>query len=222
MKKQTFVSIMITASILFTASCSKEDTSTGGGSSSGTNNCSSNYLPYRVGTKVESKDASGNSSSFTVKKDTTINGILYYEIQNSGTPSTVRSFMGIDNSKNVWIKTSGGDPLGGGAFSVATEYIMLNPSKAVGDTWSYKTSMSLSGFTMDYIFNMKILEKNISATVDGKSYSNGIRFSMENKVAMLGSTTSSSTLEYVFLCGLGIYTSKQNGQIMSTTTKYTY
>ncbi len=128
----------------------------------------------------------------------------------------------MDNAKNVWIKTSGGDPLGGGAFSIATEYIMLNPSKAVGDTWSYKTSYSQSGFTMDYIFNMKILEKNISATVDGKNYTDGIRFSMESKVGMQGFTSTSSTLEYVFLCGLGTYTSKQNGQIVSTTTKYTY
>lgn len=220
MKKSNVLSIAIIGLILLSVSCSK-DSSTGatGGNS---NTCSSNYLPYRVGTKVESKDASGNVSSFSIIKDTTINGILYHETQNSGAPSLSRSFIGMDNAKNVWIKTSGGDPLGGGKISVATEYIMLNPSKAVGDTWSYKTSISLSGFTMDYIYNMKVLEKGISATVDGKTYTDGIRFSMDTKIGLSGTTTSSSTLEYVFLCGLGIYTSKQNGQIISTTSKYTY
>ncbi len=220
MKKLTFVNTIITLSILFAVSCSKDSSSGGTG---GTNNtCTSSYLPYRVGTKVESKDASGNTTSFTVIKDTTINGILYHETQASNNPTTVRSFIGLDKSGNVWAKTSGGNALGGGAISVATEYIMLNPSKAVGDTWSYKTSIGMSGVTMDYLFNMKILERNVSATVDGKTYSNGIRLSLENKISMLGITTSSSTLEYVFLCGLGIYTSKQNGQIISTTTKYTY
>lgn len=219
MKKISITPILSLCLLL--ASCSKDSSTT---NNNGTGNtCSSNYLPYRVGTKVESKDASGNTSSFTVIKDTTINSIKYYEIKSSSSSSTtVRSFIGLDNSGNVWIKTSGGDPLGGGAISVATEYIMLNPSKAVGDTWSYKTTANFGGFSMDYLFNMKILEKNISATVDGKNYTNGIRFSLDNKVAFQGTTTSSSNLEYVFLCGLGIYTSKQSGTIVSTTTKYTY
>lgn len=221
MKKLNLLSSL--ALILLATSCSKDDSSTntinGGG---GANTCSSNYAPYKLGTKIESKDASGNTSTMTIVKDTTINGIQYHETKTSTAPSTVRSFIGLDNAKNVWIKTSGGDPLGGGAFSVATEYVMLNPSKAVGDTWSYKTSVSFSGFTMDYLFNMKVLEKNISATVDGKNYTDGIRVSMENKIGMQGITTSSSTLEYVFLCGLGIYTTKTNGQIIGTTTKYTY
>lgn len=51
--------------------------------------------------EVESKDASGNTTSFTVIKDTTINGILYHETQASNNPTTVRSFIGLDKSGNV-------------------------------------------------------------------------------------------------------------------------
>ena len=122
-------------------SCSKDSSTSTNNGGGGSNTCTSNYLPYKLGTKVEAKDASGKTTTMTIVKDTTINGIQYHETQTSGATSIGRSFIGLDNAKNVWIKTSGGDPLGGGAFTVATEYVMLNPSKAVGDTWSYKASV---------------------------------------------------------------------------------
>ena len=128
--------------------------------------------------------------------------------------------MGLDNAGNVWLKNEA-SPISGGTF-IASEYITLYPAKAVGDTWSSQTSYSQSGFTMNYLYSFKILEKNISATVGGKNYTNGIRFSFETKIGLAGSTASSSTLEYAYLCGLGVYTLKTGNQITSTTTKYTY
>ncbi len=74
MKKSNVLSIAIIGLIMLSVSCSKDNPTTSGTGGSG-NTCSSNYLPYRVGTKVDLKDASGNASSFSIIKDTTVNGI---------------------------------------------------------------------------------------------------------------------------------------------------
>lgn len=224
MKKTNLAYALLSFGMLFTLSCSKDSSTATNGSGGAGNTCTSNYAPYRVGSSIETVDQSGTKSITNFVKDTTMNGMTYFETKTPGaTASSVRSWIGRDNSGNVRIKTSGGDPIGGGRISVETDYVLLYPAKAIGDTWSSRSSVSLgSGFSMDYHFNFKILEKNITAVVDGKTYSNGIKLLMESKITMMGVPSSSSTLEYTLLCGLGSYMAKQNGQAISTTTKYTY
>lgn len=193
-------------------SCGKDDS----GSSNATNTCSSNYLPYKTGTVVYTNSGTKNDSMVFLK-DTTIDGIKFYEIKSDANTTGVRAFMGRDASGNVWTFNTGAPLPGGGAF-LPSKYVMLYPNKAVNDTWSHTITMNLSGFEYKYAYKMKMLERNIKATVAGTNYTDGLRFSMETSFSLGGFPSSSETLEYTYLCGLGLYQSKV-GSTVTTTTK---
>lgn len=206
--------LCLVSTFLFTlASCSKDDP----GTSSSTSTCSSNYLPYKTGTVVYT-NSGGMNDSIVFAKDTTIDGVKFYELKNSQNTTDVKAYMGLDGSGNVWIMNTGA-PKAGGGFFIPMKYVMLYPNKAVNETWSYSTSMNLSGFEYKYDLKMKMLERNIKATVNGTNYTDGLRFSVETNVLIAGMSTGiPQTIEYTYLCGLGLYQSKY-GSTTGTTTK---
>lgn len=206
--------LSLLSTILFTlVSCGKDEP----GTTTGTNTCSSNYLPYKTGTVVYTNSGSKNDS-MVFGKDTTIDAVKFYEVVNNANTTGVRAFMGRDASGNVLTFNTGAPIPGGAGAFLPSKYVMLYPNKAVNDTWSHKITMNLSGFEYVYTYKMKMLERNIKATVNGTNYTDGLRFSMETSFAIAGFPGSSSTQEYTFLCGLGLYQSKV-GSTTTTTTK---
>lgn len=187
---------MLTISAIGFWGCQKEiedksGNSTGGGTSLNT------YLPLTSGTFWKLKDStSGTIQTNTVTSKTkTINGILYTAVTNDQSSDTAyMAQVGADYYLYQAAVTASG-----GTASVLMHF--LNDTAAVGQTWQYDGG---SGNGFPIIMTGKIIERGISVTVNGKTYTNVIHTRLHMAYDILGTITDATDYDFYVAKGVGI------------------
>jgi hypothetical protein len=217
--KNSTKGIIIISLVLFLSSCYKDSdpaisSSTGGsGGSNPTNPATCNFAPYRTGSKMtQTTNTTGATTDFEVTKDTTIGSDKFYVFVNK-TSNISGLYIRVDGSGNVWQFTP--DVNFNGQALPSTNFIYIKPNEPLNTEWSYPVS---NGST--YVF--KILEKGISKTINGVSYTNGIKVNLKVNFTVGGSSTTLSNADYLWFCGFGYYSLTQAGTEVSKVTSFTY
>jgi hypothetical protein len=211
MKNLSLIAIVF---ILLTTSCYKDnDPAISSSGSNPTNPATCNFAPYRTGSKMtQTANSTGATTDFEVTKDTTIGSDKYYVFVNK-TSNISGLYIRVDGSGNVWQYTPALST--SGQSFPSTNFIYLKPNESINTEWSYPGS---SGST--YVF--KIVEKNLSKTINGVSYTNGIKVNLKINYTVGGSTTSISDADYLWFCGFGYYSLTQSGTEVSKVTSFIY
>lgn len=207
--------------VLFLSSCYKPDvpgsgnTGSTGSSGSGTNptNPSTcNFAPYRLDSKITQSDNAGNTTNFEVVKDTTIGPDKYFVFVNK-TNNINGIYIRVDASGNVWQYTP--EATVSGTTLPSTNLIYIKPNEPVNATWS---ALQSNGSSYDF----KIVQKGISQTINGTSYTNGIKVNLKLTMTVAGSTVTLSDADYLWFCGFGYYSLTQVGVEINKVTSFTY
>lgn len=201
MNKLTAAAICLLFS-LFIISCQKEASEeviqpgTGGGGA----NSGGNYFPLTEGSWWKYKDSiTGKISTQKMLKITkTINNIKYTGYQAVLGTITDTAWAAAPQP-NYYISAEGVSPNTGATYDLTFHY--LNDTASVGYNWTY-TAGHGNGFTA-YI-KTTILERNISTTVSGKTYSNVIHTSLDFSYELFGTPMEVGTYHYYTAKGIGI------------------
>ena len=153
---------------LFMVGCSKS------GSSPSVTPTNTDYQPTTAGSSWQFKDsASGGISTMTATSNTNVISGTTYVVFNSTSP-------GSSTVTPVYISKQNGFYDFIGLFSSATttggiDFRYLNDQLAVGGTWNFNAGgFSAGGYTIPAVISGKIIEKGITKTVNGVSFSNVI------------------------------------------------
>jgi hypothetical protein len=221
MKKINFLFVVITA--LFTLnSCNIEpiDPSLSsevdnGGNSSGGGTSSGDYWPAAINNEWHLER---NGTALPVMKMVStevISGKTYYKFApQSGSGSTSSGTVTISLNKDSGIyklKTDDITISAGGLNGMQTgyEYVVLNDDLAVGGSWngSYSQTTTYTGFpgiTINTTYSGVVLEKNVSAIVDGETYPDVIKVKVTQISSLAGAPSTSAVTEYWYAKNVGI------------------
>jgi hypothetical protein len=209
MKKINLALLVFFAS-LFLISCQKEvSTELGpqtGGTGAGSGNKTS-YNPTTSGSWWKYKDtASGMISTDTMLKRTnTINGIVYTAM--IGQNAMLKDTAWVASPQpNYYMYEKGVSPNTGASYDMLFHY--LNDTAAVGSNWQYTAGQG-NGFTA--LIQTTIVERNISLTVAGKSYSNVIHTRLVLTYDVYGSSLDAMAYDYFTAKGIGIIKVRSEG-----------
>lgn len=222
MKKNKILVVLVLFSALFMTSCGETepldsaiDTNNGGGNNGGGNGTpSGDYWPAAINNQwIFSQNGSEQPPMKMIGTDN-FSGATYYKfaVQNGGAGGT--SATGV----TTWLKKSNGvytlktgdmNINAGGLTGVQTGYemILLKDNIAVNQTWegTYTQTTTYSGIpaiTQTTEYTGKILEKGITVTVDGETYTDVIKMNMHQETSMAGSLSIVNT-EYWFAKNVG-------------------
>jgi hypothetical protein len=184
-------------------SCQREidfDTPTSGGG--GTNPggpALDGYQPLTTGSWWKYKDSTtGSFSTLTMLSSTrTMNGILYTDVK-AESGSQVDSAHEASPRPNYYFNVKGFSPNTGAPYDLTFHY--LNDTASVGSSWDY-TGGQGNGFTA--LMHTTVIEKNISVTIEGKTYTNVIHTQTELSYDLLGTVMDFATYDYYFAKGIG-------------------
>jgi hypothetical protein len=202
--KTAFVLMFVSA---FLTSCQKEvdfnlppsvtPTPGTGGNGGGTTG-SGAYFPLTTGSFWKYRDsASGVISTNTVVAATrAINNILYKGIKATGVPDTGWAAA---PQPNYYLSQKGISPNTGASYDLTFHY--LNDTAAVGATWQ---SVAGQGNGFAATVNTTVIERGITMTVSGRSYSNVIHTRVGLSYDLLGNVMQFGTYEYFIARGVGI------------------
>lgn len=166
-----------------------------------TSTLSSSYMPLSVGSVWTYKDSGALNTTYTVTvlMDSVIkDGVTYRKLHSVSPVSETDSYYGIKNH-NLYFNGNGA------ATDLEITMLVLNDTASVGGMWSYDMGL-INGIPA--IQSGKILEKDISIVVAGKTYNNVVH--------------SQATITYIFETGnidAGVYDfwfAKGIGPIKST------
>jgi hypothetical protein len=203
--------LLFLSACLFLMSCQKEvddilSPSGGNGTGTGTNSGAS-YNPTTTGTWWKHKDSTSGmtSTSTIVNRTKTVNTIVYTAMV--GTNGTITDTGWIASPRpNYYLYQKGVSPNTGAAYDMMFHY--LNDTAAVGYTWQYTAGQG-NGFTA-YI-QTTIVERNISMTVSGKSFTNVMHTRLTLSYDILGSVMDFMTYDYFVAKGVGIIKVRSEG-----------
>lgn len=208
--KKIDLALFILFASLFLISCQKEvSTELGtqtGGSGVGSGNKTS-YNPTTTGSWWKYKDtASGIISTDTMLKRTnTINGIVYTAM--IGQNAMLKDTAWVASPQpNYYMYEKGVSPNTGASYDMLFHY--LNDTAAVGSYWQYTAGQG-NGFTA--LIQTTIVERNISMTVAGKSYSNVIHTRLVLTYDVYGSSLDAMAYDYFTAKGIGIIKVRSEG-----------
>lgn len=189
--------------------------SSGGGSSSG------DYWPTALNNVWNMERDGVALDPIKIIGTGTFGGQTYYKFEpqsgaGNSTSGTVTNWL--NKSNGVYkLKTDDIVINAGGLTGTQTgyEYIVLKDNLEAGGTWngSYSQTTTYSGIPpiqMNTNYTGTILEKNVTATVNGETYSNVIKVRMLQNVSMMGAPATTVDSEFWYAKNVGI--------IKSTTT----
>jgi hypothetical protein len=218
MKRPAPIVIFLVAS-LFLLSCQKEiDPSTlsgaGSGSGSGTGGNGSGtgsngaYFPLGSGSWWKYKDTASNglSTETVINRIKTINNIVYTAMVGDNGVQKDTGWVAAPQP-NYYLSEKGVSPNTGAVYDLTFHY--LNDTASVGYNWRYTAGQG-NGFT-SYI-QTTIIERNITMTVAGKSFTNVIHTRLELSYDILGSVMDFMTYDYFVAKGVGIIKIRSEGQ----------
>lgn len=195
-------------------SCSKEksvDTSNGTGSGTGsgtdtgtgtggTGSTSYTYQPVTTNSYWKYKYTAGytgESSGSISGKTVTNNGVVYYEIS-SAVNTTAKSYYGIKD-RNYYMKAAGVSPSTGAPVDLYIHY--LNDTASVGYTWNTDAG---SGNGFKAYIDGEIKERDLTLTVQGKTYKEVIHSSVVLSYDILGTIMSFGGYEFYVAKNIGV------------------
>lgn len=203
-----------------------------GGGTGGTS--SGDYWPAAVN-NIWSYERDATISTLKIGSTETVNGQLYYKFlpQNgSGTTTSGTVTTSLNKNSGVYkLKTDDININAGGLTGTQTgyEFIVLKDNIATGETWNgtYSQTTTYTGIPaliVNTVYTGTILEKNVSATVDGESYSDVIKVKITQTGTFTGAPAVTVNSEYWFARNVGIIktVSTSNGtSYTSTLVDYT-
>ncbi|MBF9252551.1 hypothetical protein I2I11_04530 [Pontibacter sp. 172403-2] len=161
------------------------------------------YLPTTTG----STWTYGGISPYTLTVTGTtsvINGKTYHEMESKQGTSVNKSYV----LKEKGVYTAVGMVPAVGSLEIA----ILKEETPVGEPWEQTTSIN----GIDTKMTLTIVEKNVSKTVEGKTYNNVINVKMETSYIFMGEDLGVGlTTHYYFSKGIGLILSDfgANGQV---------
>jgi len=209
--RKTLINLMAITTIL--AGCSKEasfETGTGsnngngggGGNNGGGQSGSGTYQPTSANSYWHYKETGDITADYTITstgQKTTINSIDYYTFNSTGSAGNVQSYMGVKNH-NYYVLDQGTSPNSGASFDL--NFLYLNDTASVGYTWQNAAGQG-NGFTAETPGS--VVEKGISLTVQGKSYTDVIHTQEELQYDIPGlGLLTFATYDYYVAKGIGI------------------
>jgi hypothetical protein len=210
--KKPGIPILLIFISLCLLSCQKEvdpDTlSPGGGNGGGNNNTQGSFHPTSVGSWWKYKDtASGSISTSTIVNRTkTINSILYTAMVSENADQKDTAWIA-SPQPNYYMYAKGISPNTGASYDVTFHY--LNDTASVGYNWQYLAGQG-NGFTA-YIQTI-IVERNISMSVAGKSFTNVTHTRLIWSYDILGTIMEFMSYEYFIAKSVGIIKVRSEGQ----------
>lgn len=208
--KKINLALLVFFAPLFLISCQKEVSTELGTQTGGTGVGSGNktsYNPTTAGSWWKYKDtASGIISTDTMLKRTnTINGIVYTAM--IGQNAILKDTAWVASPQpNYYMYEKGVSPNTGASYDMLFHY--LNDTAAVGSNWQYTAGQG-NGFTA--LIQTTIVERNISITVAGKSYSNVIHTRLVLTYDVYGSSLDAMAYDYFTAKGIGIIKVRSEG-----------
>jgi hypothetical protein len=202
MRKLSLVALLLLSS-LFLISCQKEPDFSGpiqpGGTNNGVNTRDS-YHPVTPGSFWKHKDtATGAITTGTVLNITkTINNILHTGYLGSNSLQTDTAWIA-SPQPNYYLAAKGVSPNTGASFAMVFHY--LNDTASAGYNWEYIAGNG-NGFTA-YI-KTTIMERNLTMSVSGKTFTNVIHTRLVLSYDVLGSVMEFMIYDYFIAKGVGI------------------
>jgi hypothetical protein len=165
-----------------------------------------NYQPVTSGsTWTYSSAYSTGSSNYTLtatSKDSVFNGRTYKVFSNSNGANEYYCISGSDYYRYAFVN----------ALNQSVDLLYLKDNAAVGDKWSDTKNITIQGVAVTAVIETKIAEKNISYSVNGKTYTNviHIKVSPAFSVGSLSIVTTTNDVNYYFAKGVGLIYSNVN------------
>ena len=191
-------SLLLMAAILIFSSCKKDDSS----KVAPPNNNS--YINTATGSSwsYQETDLSGTkpSSDYTItstSNDTTIISRKYHVYSYSYGGSEYLAIDGHDYYQYDSIPITGG---------INIERLYLKDGASVGDTWKQDFSLTVPGYqlTIPLTVQNKTVEKGISRTVNGKSFSNVFHISTSLSSSQIPPSALTSAIDSYYAPGYGL------------------
>jgi hypothetical protein len=138
----------------------------------------SDYAPYTIGStftyELTGATAAKDSFTFTVAKDSVINGLKFYKLE-SNKPALSPTYFVNYNNGDITEITYNLNYLGLGIISVpkVTE-TTLKSNNFVNDTWIENLIVNFAGVDLSVIFTHTMLQKKYTKTVLNKDFTNTI------------------------------------------------
>src|SRR3569623_1347640 len=196
---KTNLFLLFAATLLFTA-CSKNK-------SNQTPSTSNAYINTNAGSswtyhETDSSAATPSNSDYTItstSNDTTLNGRTYQIYNYSYGGNKYISHTGTDYYEYDSI------PVAGGANNIDRLYLKDNVS--VGTTWSQSVNLNIPNAPVSSVpvtLNNKVVEKGISRTINGTTYTNVIHVSSTLSSSLIPSNAFSSSLDGYYAPNYGM------------------
>lgn len=169
------------------------------GNGNGNGNPAETYQPLKTGSWWKFKDsATGNITTMTATAVTkTFNNIVYKALV-SGASNTDTVYQAAP-TPNYYYSAKGASPNSGAPYDITFHY--LNDTASVGYNWQ-STAGQGNGFTA--LTKTTIMEKGISVTVQGQTYTNVIHTQLELSYNIFGIITPFAIYDYYLSKGVGI------------------
>lgn len=193
MSKRLF-NVLLAASLLFAYSCSKDSGSSnnnGGGTADSYHPLTANsFWKYK-----DSTDATVSTLTATDQKQT-VNGRQYtvlIDTSSNGKDTVLAAVQGHDYYYNINSTTNG--------VPVSATLHYLNDTASVGSNWQ-EIAGTAGGFTATV--KTTVIEKGISVSLNGKSYSSVYHTRMDVSINPLGAPTNIGHYDFYIAKGVGI------------------
>ena len=189
---------------LFLFSCQQEiediTTNPPGGGGGGGGSTSGNYQPLTNGSWWKFKDSASGALSTTTATNSTqsFNSILYTALTSTNGTQTSTAYMAAP-SPNYYMRIMGISPTSGAPFDITFHY--LNDTASVAYNWTYNAGQG-NGFTA--LVKTTILEKNITMSIEGKTYTNVTRTRLDLSYDIMGTIMDFGYYEFFASKGVGL------------------
>jgi hypothetical protein len=171
-----------------------------GGTGGGTGSTSTSYHPTTVGSYWKYKDsADGTIMTNTMIAQTLTNNGITFRGMRSTSPTVTDTVNVASPQPQYYYYEAGLSPNSGASFDLLFNY--LNDTASVGYTWQYTAGQG-NGFTAS--LKGTIVERNISVTVQGKTYTNVIHSHLDMSYNIFGVSMDVGYYDYFVAKGVGI------------------
>lgn len=148
-------------------------------------------------TNNEPPPSTSSYSVISTNKDTTINNNSFHVYSNASTGAS--SYFRISASDYFTFQALPAE-LGG----TMVENLYLKASAAVNTSWVQNYNITYSGLPLALTLTNKIVEKDISRTVNAKNYANVIHVSTSISIAGVPASSLTTDIQYYYAPGYGM------------------
>lgn len=184
-------------------------------SSGGNGTVSGDYWPAAINNEWHFQRDGVAQPVMKMSSTVVISGKTYYKfapVSGSGSSSSGTATISLNKDSGLYkLKTDDINVSAGGLNGTQTgyEYIVLKDNIPVGSTWNgtYSQTTTYAGIpaiTISTNYSGEILEKNVSATVNGEVYSDVIKVKITQIASMAGAPSTTAVTEYWFAKNVGI------------------